>query len=78
MLGLLDAIVAPAMKFVPTSVTGTTAPCPPLDGVMKDRVGVGTTTVADGFSATAMWLLAAPMDVKDQDIATGPGATGPL
>ena len=31
--------VAPARKFVPVRVTGTEAPCRPLEGAMEVRVG---------------------------------------
>src|SRR4051812_13266057 len=36
---------APAMKFVPVRVTGTVAPCTPLDGAIAVRVGGAAVTV---------------------------------
>ena len=44
---LATLTVAPAMKFVPVRVTGTLAPCVPLEGLMFDRVGAGVLMVND-------------------------------
>ena len=37
--------VAPAMNPVPVKVTGTDAPCTPLEGLTEDNVGIGGLTV---------------------------------
>ena len=64
----LTATVAPDEKLVPSSVTGTAAPCAPLAGVTLESVGTDGAAVidtvavptADGDALLAAWTVTVP------------------